>query len=216
MMPTFQYKKLVRNNIWQWHEDEGHIVDGIRLKGNALKQSLAEKLHEESDEVATADTRENLVEEIADVEQILENLRALESITDEEVEAAIRKKRDKKGDFSEGAYIHTVTMPNENDEWVSYCRTDPLKYPEVQPGGHIDPALPALEKGTYRHAKSGQMYEVLGVACNTETNQPLVIYRPLYDSKYEFFARPYENFTAPVTIDSNKVMRFEIIDAVAN
>ena len=41
------------------------------------------------------------------------------------------------------------------------------------------PCLPATPLGVYRHYKGGG-YEVIGVARHSETNEPLVVYRPLY------------------------------------
>jgi len=72
--------------------------------------------------------------------------------------------------------------------------------------------LPELEKGTYRHNKTGHLYEVIGVALHTETDEPLVVYRPLYESEYEFFVRPYAMFVENVEINGLMVPRFELID----
>lgn len=74
--------------------------------------------------------------------------------------------------------------------------------------------IPNLRKGTYRHNKSGKLYEVLGVALQTETDEPLVIYRALYDHDfgYELFARPYDMFVETVELDGKKQPRFEKID----
>lgn len=72
--------------------------------------------------------------------------------------------------------------------------------------------LPHLPAGTYRHNKKGQLYEVLGVALHTETNEPLVVYRPLYDSEYELFVRPYGMFIEKVELNGVVVPRFEKID----
>lgn len=72
--------------------------------------------------------------------------------------------------------------------------------------------FPTIQKGTYRHNKKGQLYEVIGVALQTETNDPLVIYRPLYENEYKLFARPYEMFTEEVEINGQQVPRFEKLD----
>ncbi len=40
--------------------------------------------------------------------------------------------------------------------------------------------LPALAAGLYRHYKGGE-YEVLAVVRHSETLEPLVLYRPLYN-----------------------------------
>ena len=72
--------------------------------------------------------------------------------------------------------------------------------------------FPQIEKGTYRHNKKGHLYEVLGIALQTETSEPLVIYRPLYDSEYGFFARPYAMFLEKVELNGELKPRFEKID----
>ncbi|MGE5298619.1 MAG: DUF1653 domain-containing protein [Acidobacteriota bacterium] len=69
-----------------------------------------------------------------------------------------------------------------------------------------------LKLGTYRHTKSGKQYEVLGVALHTETEELLVVYRPLYKTDYELFARPQAMFTEKVTIKGVRRLRFEKVD----
>ncbi len=77
---------------------------------------------------------------------------------------------------------------------------------------HNDPMPLHIETGTYRHNKSGERYEVVGVALQTETNEQLVIYRPLYKSNYELFARPYAMFTELVELNGQTMPRFEKVD----
>lgn len=130
-MPTFRYKKLVRDNIRKFHETKGHAVTGSVLSGAELRQALCEKLHEEADEVNAALSRDELIEEIADVRQILDDLCRVESIDQAEVQTAQQEKADKKGGFMTGQFIDTVTINDASDEWVAYCRARPDKYPEV-------------------------------------------------------------------------------------
>lgn len=73
----------------------------------------------------------------------------------------------------------------------------------------VDPAPPMIEKGTWRHVKSGKLYDVLGVALHTETDEWLVVYRPKYDTAYELFVRPYGMFCEWVEIDGQSKPRFE-------
>lgn len=208
-MPTFKHAKLVRDNIWGWHEKRGHIVVGHKLGGGKkLRDALCEKLHEEADEVRGALTRDELIEEIADIQQILDDLCTVEGVTKDQIEIARAKKQERKGGFLKGDYIETVSIPDENDKWAQYCRRDPNKYPELDAEGRANPEMPTLETGKYTHSKSGKPYEVLGVAMQTETNEPYVIYRPLYETKYELFARPYEMFVEEVELDGKTVPRF--------
>lgn len=130
-MPTFRYAKLVRDNIPGWHTENGHTVKGRQLEGDELRAALIEKLHEEADEVSGAMSREELIEEIGDVQQIINDLLVAEGISRDALDAVIKQKTARKGGFQKGEYIDTVTIPDENDKWAQYCRQSPEKYPEV-------------------------------------------------------------------------------------
>lgn len=57
-----------------------------------------------------------------------------------------------------------------------------------------------IKLGLYKHFK-GTIYEVIGIATHSETQEQLVIYRPVSD-KNKLWARPLEMFTSKV--DKNK------------
>lgn len=69
----------------------------------------------------------------------------------------------------------------------------------------------ALKRGRYRHYKGG-LYTVYGVATHSETEEPLVVYRPLYGES-ELWVRPLRMFLEYVQIDGAKVPRFELVDS---
>ncbi|MDQ5932545.1 MAG: hypothetical protein QG649_630 [Patescibacteria group bacterium] len=69
-----------------------------------------------------------------------------------------------------------------------------------------------IKKGRYIHAKTGQSYEVIGIALDTEHNQLQVVYKPLYDSEYNMFVRPLAMFTETVTINGVSRPRFALVD----
>ena len=72
------------------------------------------------------------------------------------------------------------------------------------------PPLPEAPNGRYRHYKGGE-YEVVGVARHSETLEPLVIYRPLYNST-GLWARPYTMFFEQLEIDGRQQPRFARIE----
>ena len=74
--------------------------------------------------------------------------------------------------------------------------------------------LPVLTRGTYRHSKSGNHYEVVDVALYTESDQAVVIYKPLYitEDGIMLFVRPYDMFVENVELDGRQVPRFEKIE----
>lgn len=68
------------------------------------------------------------------------------------------------------------------------------------------PPLPILPLGKYRHYKGGE-YEVMGVARHSETLEPLVVYRPLYNDS-GWWVRPYAMFVEEIEIDGIRQSRF--------
>lgn len=73
------------------------------------------------------------------------------------------------------------------------------------------PPLPDPRCGFYRHYKGGE-YEVVGVARHSETLEPLVLYRPLYNTT-GLWVRPHAMFFEHVTIDGRPQPRFTPIPA---
>jgi hypothetical protein len=69
--------------------------------------------------------------------------------------------------------------------------------------------LPVTRLGRYRHYKGGE-YEVVGVARHSETHEPLVVYRPLYNES-GWWVRPHAMFFEEVEIDGRRQPRFVFI-----
>lgn len=72
------------------------------------------------------------------------------------------------------------------------------------------PALPSISTGRYRHYKGGE-YEVVGVARHSETLEPMVIYRPLYNQT-GLWVRPYSMFFEHVDVNNLLQPRFALIE----
>lgn len=67
--------------------------------------------------------------------------------------------------------------------------------------------LPDTPLGRYRHYKGGE-YEVFGVARHSETLEPVVVYRPLYNDS-GLWVRPHAMFFGMIDIDGVSRRRFE-------
>ncbi len=65
--------------------------------------------------------------------------------------------------------------------------------------------------GKYRHYK-GNHYEVIGLARHSETEEKLVVYRPLYGAG-DLWVRPLEMFLEQLEVDGKRVDRFEFIES---
>jgi hypothetical protein len=72
------------------------------------------------------------------------------------------------------------------------------------------PPLPSIPLGRYRHYKGGE-YEVLGVVRHSETLEPLVLYRPLYNDSGSW-VRPLTMFFETIEHDGRRQPRFDLIE----
>ena len=66
-----------------------------------------------------------------------------------------------------------------------------------------------IKLGRYRHFKGGE-YEVLGLATHSETEEPMVVYRPLYGER-GLWVRPAAMWNELVERDGKRVRRFAYI-----
>ena len=73
----------------------------------------------------------------------------------------------------------------------------------------------------YRHYKSiankPMLYKIIGIAKHTETEELMVVYKPLYSSSWleegEFATRPLEMFLQKVVVDGKEIARFELVES---
>jgi hypothetical protein len=65
----------------------------------------------------------------------------------------------------------------------------------------------SVQPGRYRHYK-GNYYEVVGTARHSETDELLVVYRPLYGER-GLWVRPLGMFEETVTVAGRTEPRFE-------
>jgi hypothetical protein len=85
-----------------------------------------------------------------------------------------------------------------------------LNRPHGRSSGSADlPPLPETPPGLYRHYKGGE-YEVVGVARHSETLEPMVIYRPLYNES-GLWIRPYSMFFEQVEVAGALQPRFSLV-----
>ncbi|MDA8782175.1 DUF1653 domain-containing protein [Porticoccaceae bacterium] len=69
----------------------------------------------------------------------------------------------------------------------------------------------SLENGIYKHYK-GNLYQVLGVARHSESEEEHVVYKTLYGD-YSLWVRPLGMFLEQVEIDGESVARFELVES---
>ena len=66
-----------------------------------------------------------------------------------------------------------------------------------------------MQTGIYEHYK-GNQYRVIDIARHSETDELLVLYRPMYGDE-SLWVRPFAMFFEKVTIDGLLVPRFKYV-----
>ncbi|MBM3192999.1 MAG: hypothetical protein FJZ59_02050 [Chlamydiae bacterium] len=127
---AFLQNKLWRDKAIDLMQELKSIIHWQRLTDAEYDYQLRQKLLEESREVCRASSRQELMQELADVLEIIEALSAANKIPFEEVKTIQLKKKAERGGF-EGRKFVTIAEHLEGSFGEKYCLADPEKYPEI-------------------------------------------------------------------------------------
>lgn len=131
-MKYFRFSKLVRDAIPEQMRSGGQDVRGLRtLSDEEYIHELQRKVVEEAAELGHAQNVDELKEELADAQEVLDCLKMALGMTTEEVSAYQQKKVAKNGGFASRLYIESVGAAEDN-QWYDYYVANPDKYPEVK------------------------------------------------------------------------------------
>jgi predicted house-cleaning noncanonical NTP pyrophosphatase (MazG superfamily) len=95
-----EYNKLVRDRIPEIIRQSGNQCEVANMSEVEFSQALREKLLEEAQEAAVA-TPENLVSELADLQEVIDALLTVYGIEREDVLTQQRRKRVERGGFDQ-------------------------------------------------------------------------------------------------------------------
>lgn len=102
------YNKLVRDKIPEIIAEQGKSVSFRALKGDELKKALKDKLIEETNELVNAETDEQIIEEIADVLEVLHCLLLKNGFDLVDCKKVRSEKEKEKGGFERGYFLESV------------------------------------------------------------------------------------------------------------
>ncbi len=109
---TIDYNKVVRDDVPAFIQSRGEYVEIVKLEGEALVAALRRKLVEEAFEVLDAKAGQELLGELADVQEVLVALcNALRTPITEVEEIRANKKR-RRGGFDKGLMLIKTTTPH--------------------------------------------------------------------------------------------------------
>ena len=129
-MYRFSLEKLVRDRVPERMRERCEEPHYRILNDEEYIEALKTKLLEESIEVQESVSKEELIEEIADVFEVLEALAAANKIDLEEVRAMQSSKREKRGGFVERIYCIHVDS-SEASGLLDYYLSKPDIYPRI-------------------------------------------------------------------------------------
>lgn len=105
--------KLVRDNIPQIIENNNEIAETRILSDEEYFYELNKKLLEECNEVVQASTKEERLEELADLLEVMKALAKIDNYQLETIELMAKQKAQKRGAFDKKIYlVKTITKTN--------------------------------------------------------------------------------------------------------
>jgi len=132
-----EFNKLVRDKISHNIEQRGEIVNIARLSGDYLLRALKEKLVEEAFEVLDAIDQESIINELADVSEVVDGILSHINVTNSELEKRQAEKREKAGGFKDGI----VLLETRNPLPTTKRQPDPSLFEEIEYEGSYETVL---------------------------------------------------------------------------
>ena len=130
-MRKFKQNKLWRDNaVDMMEQNHGSKIHWKRLNDAEFDEQIRIKLLEEAQEAATTKNRTELVNELADLYEVIDSITNLHEISKEEIVTVQTKKRQERGGFSERKFVDVAEHPI-GSFGEKYCLADPKKYPEI-------------------------------------------------------------------------------------
>ncbi|HWA62243.1 MAG TPA: nucleoside triphosphate pyrophosphohydrolase [Caulobacteraceae bacterium] len=124
----FRVQKLIRDGLPAIMRAQGLAVFDRVLAPDEHRAALAAKLVEEARELAEAEGPQHVLEELADVAEVMAALIDAHGLTPQAVEAARIAKRAERGGF-EGATWNAAVAAEEGAPALAYYLARPAQYP---------------------------------------------------------------------------------------
>jgi predicted house-cleaning noncanonical NTP pyrophosphatase (MazG superfamily) len=102
------YKKLVRDNIPAIIERSGKVAYTRILEEEEFKAELDKKLVEEVNEYAAAETKEERLEELADILEVIQAIAGTQNAAMEDIECVKQQKAEMNGAFENKIFLLAV------------------------------------------------------------------------------------------------------------
>jgi predicted house-cleaning noncanonical NTP pyrophosphatase (MazG superfamily) len=126
----FKCDKLVRDKVISILESQNIEIFQKTIDREEYIFALKKKLVEEAQEILEANSRDELLEEMSDVMEVMNYLSSSLEIPFEEIEAARIEKKSRGGGFNNMMYIEKIGIDENNPAIERYLKK-PEQYPEI-------------------------------------------------------------------------------------
>ena len=99
------YNKLIRDKIPEIMSSKDKAFEIRELDDVEYEKELIKKVEEEASGLQSANTREELVSELADTIDVIDEIKKLKNISEEEIRSGQLKNAEKKGGFEKKIFL---------------------------------------------------------------------------------------------------------------
>lgn len=111
-MEKIFFNKLIRDKVTQKLESKNINFEVSELDQESFDRELLKKVSEEALEISKANSKEELVSEIADILFVIDEIKKQNNISQEEIDSASKINFDKKGGFDKKLFLHWTQDDN--------------------------------------------------------------------------------------------------------
>lgn len=132
-MGTFLYEKIIREKLLERVIAAKGTYNYTELTPEESLKELLLKLQEETEEVVSTTSTKEMVDELADVMEVIECLLDVKGLTMSDLQKARQQKDNSRGKLRYSEKVHTITLPeiSEFQHELSYLRQNNDRYPEL-------------------------------------------------------------------------------------
>lgn len=130
----FLFNKLARDKAAERLTAQGAVVKSKILEdNNDYLEAITQKIVEELEEVFDSQSQEELIVELADLEEVLAAFKKLVDIDQKEVDTVRKAKAAERGLFEKRLFVEYADVPESATDIIEYIEAQPDKYPEIDP-----------------------------------------------------------------------------------
>ena len=126
-MRKFKLNKLLRDKLLDSiKQREGGMIDYEVLDDQSFIKALQAKLQEEVAELTDVTSPDELLGELADLQEIIDTLLSATGASKKDLQQKQKAKNDKVGSFKGRYFVHTIELQDDSD-WIKYYQDKGFK-----------------------------------------------------------------------------------------